>query len=120
MLVRTWNVFHGNAVPPRRRGFLREMVELVAADRPDLVFLQEVPVWALKHLERWSGMQAVGAVAAQPRLWSAELGRWITELHQLAEEAAALRWERVAVEDVPRADEHGHGRSLRSDAGRPR
>jgi endonuclease/exonuclease/phosphatase family metal-dependent hydrolase len=81
MLIRTWNVFHGNAVPPRRRGFLREMVELVAADRPDLVFLQEVPVWALKHLERWSGMQAVGAVAAQPRLWSAELGRWITELH---------------------------------------
>jgi endonuclease/exonuclease/phosphatase family metal-dependent hydrolase len=81
MLVRTWNVFHGNAVPPRRRGFLREMVQLAADDRPDLVCLQEVPVWALKHLERWSGMQAVGAVAAEPRLGSAELGRWITELH---------------------------------------
>jgi endonuclease/exonuclease/phosphatase family metal-dependent hydrolase len=81
MLVRTWNVFHGNAVPPRRRAFLREMVELIAADRPDVVCLQEVPVWALKHLEHWSGMQASGAVAAEPRLGSAELGRWITELN---------------------------------------
>jgi endonuclease/exonuclease/phosphatase family metal-dependent hydrolase len=81
MLVRTWNLFHGNAVPPRRRGFLREMVQLASADRPDLVFLQEVPVWALRYLERWSGMRAFGAVAAKPRLWSAELGRWITELH---------------------------------------
>ena len=81
MLVRTWNVFHGNAFPPRRRGFLREMVQLATADGPDLVCLQEVPVWALKYLERWSGMRAVGAVAAKPRLGSAELGRWITELH---------------------------------------
>lgn len=81
MLVRTWNIFHGNAVPPRRRGFLRELVQLVSADRPDVVCLQEVPVWALKHLETWSGMQAVGAVAAGPRVGSAELGRWVTELH---------------------------------------
>jgi endonuclease/exonuclease/phosphatase family metal-dependent hydrolase len=81
MLVRTWNVFHGNAVPPLRRAYLREMVQLVTGDRPDVVCLQEVPVWALKHLERWSGMRAAGAVAAEPRLRSAELGRWITELH---------------------------------------
>jgi endonuclease/exonuclease/phosphatase family metal-dependent hydrolase len=81
MLVRTWNLFHGNADPPRRRGYLRELVWLVSADEPDVVCLQEVPVWALKHLEHWSGMQAVAAVAASPRLGSAELGRWITELH---------------------------------------
>jgi endonuclease/exonuclease/phosphatase family metal-dependent hydrolase len=80
MLVRTWNLFHGNTAPPQRRAFLREMVELVTADRPDVVSLQEVPIWALRHLERWSGMTAVGAVAAPPRLGSAELGRWITEL----------------------------------------
>jgi endonuclease/exonuclease/phosphatase family metal-dependent hydrolase len=79
--VRTWNLFHGNAVPPRRRGYLREMVELVSSDRPDVVALQEVPVWALRYLARWSGMQSVGVVAARPRLGSAELGRWITELH---------------------------------------
>jgi endonuclease/exonuclease/phosphatase family metal-dependent hydrolase len=81
MLARTWNLFHGNALPPERRGFLREMVELITSDAPDVVCLQEVPVWALRRLEAWSGMTAVGAIAARPRLGSAELGRWITELH---------------------------------------
>jgi endonuclease/exonuclease/phosphatase family metal-dependent hydrolase len=81
LLVRTWNLFHGNAVPPERRAFLREMVELVTADRPAIVCLQEVPVWALKHLGGWSGMTAAGAVAARPRLGSAELGRRLTDLH---------------------------------------
>jgi endonuclease/exonuclease/phosphatase family metal-dependent hydrolase len=81
LVVRTWNVFHGNAVPPERRDFLAEMVRLVTADGPDVVCLQEVPVWALRHLAEWSGMAAVGAVAARPRLWSADLGRLITEVH---------------------------------------
>jgi endonuclease/exonuclease/phosphatase family metal-dependent hydrolase len=80
LLVRTWNLFHGNAVPPERRGFLEEMVRLITADDPDVVCLQEVPVWALRHLEDWSGMAAFGAVAARPRLWSAKLGRLITEV----------------------------------------
>jgi endonuclease/exonuclease/phosphatase family metal-dependent hydrolase len=80
LLVRTWNLFHGNAVPPERRGFLEEMVRLVTADGPDVVCLQEVPVWALRHLEDWSRMAALGALAARPRLWSAELGRLITEV----------------------------------------
>jgi endonuclease/exonuclease/phosphatase family metal-dependent hydrolase len=56
------------------------MVRLVTADGPDVVCLQEVPVWALRHLADWSGMAALGAVAARPRLWSAELGRLITEV----------------------------------------
>ena len=81
LLVRTWNLFHGNALPPERRAYLREMIELVTADDPDVVCLQEVPAWALGRLEEWSGMQALGAVAAPPRLGSAELGRRITELH---------------------------------------
>jgi len=68
MLVRTWNLFHGNASPPERRGFLRQMIELVTQDRPDVVCLQELPVWALRHLERWSGMHANGAVARRPLL----------------------------------------------------
>jgi endonuclease/exonuclease/phosphatase family metal-dependent hydrolase len=80
LLVRTWNLFHGNAVPPERRGFLEEMVRLVTEDGPDVVCLQEVPVWGLQHLEQWSGMAAFGAVAARPRLRSAELGRLITEV----------------------------------------
>jgi endonuclease/exonuclease/phosphatase family metal-dependent hydrolase len=81
LLVRTWNVFHGNANPPERRGFLEEMVRLATADRPDILCLQEVPVWALSRLEGWSGMRAFGAVAARPLLGSADLGRMITALH---------------------------------------
>ena len=82
VLVRTWNVFHGNAVPPERSAYLEEMVRLAVADGPDVVCLQEVPVWALDRLEDWSGMAAVGAVAAPPRLgplrWPAALGRLAT------------------------------------------
>ncbi len=81
LLVRTWNLFHGNAVPPERRAYLRQMIELVTADDPDVVCLQEVPVWALRRLESWSGMHAIGAVGAQPLVHSADLGRWVTELH---------------------------------------
>lgn len=81
LLVRTWNLFHGNAVPPERRAYLRRMVELVTADDPDIVCLQEVPVWAIARLESWSGMRAVGATSAQPLLGSAGLGRLVTELN---------------------------------------
>jgi endonuclease/exonuclease/phosphatase family metal-dependent hydrolase len=85
LLVRTWNVFHGNAFPPERRSYLREAIELVSADGPDLVFLQELPAWALDCLDEWSGMRSFGAVAARPRIGplpsTAELGRRLTSLH---------------------------------------
>lgn len=85
LIVRTWNVFHGNAVPPVREAFLESTVRRVTADDPDVVCLQELPVWSLARLESWSGMIAVGAVAAPPRLgpvrWPAGLGRAATELH---------------------------------------
>ena len=68
MVLRTWNLFHGNADPPERRAFLRQMIELVTSDDPDVVCLQELPVWALRHLEEWSGMHATGAVARRPLL----------------------------------------------------
>jgi len=80
LLVRTWNLFHGNAVPPERRAFLEEMVRLATADEPDILCLQEVPVWALARLGAWSGMTSIGAVAARPRLLSARLGKLITDL----------------------------------------
>jgi len=80
-LVRTWNVFHGNASPPERRAYLEEMVRLATEDEPDVLCLQEVPVWALSRLEDWSGMRSFGAVAARPLLVSAELGRLITDLN---------------------------------------
>jgi len=44
------------------------MIELVTRDRPDVVCLQELPVWALRHLGEWSGMHPTTAVARQPVL----------------------------------------------------
>lgn len=81
LLVRTWNLFHGNAVPPERRAFLEEMVHLATADAPDVLCLQEVPIWALPRLGAWSGMTSINAIAARPRLFSAELGRLVTDVH---------------------------------------
>jgi endonuclease/exonuclease/phosphatase family metal-dependent hydrolase len=55
------------------------MIELVTRDEPDVVCLQELPVWALRHLESWSGMHATTAVARGPRL---PVGaRTLTALH---------------------------------------
>jgi len=83
LLVRTWNVFHGMTEPPERRGYLEEAVRLATADRPDVLCLQELPVWSLPRLEVWSGMRAFGAVARRPLLFgNAELGRVITQLNQ--------------------------------------
>jgi endonuclease/exonuclease/phosphatase family metal-dependent hydrolase len=81
LVVRTWNVFHGNADPPRRAGYLRRMIELVTLDGPDVVCLQELPVWAIPRLEGWSGMHRFEAVA-RPPLWPGPLSTWVTRAHQ--------------------------------------
>jgi endonuclease/exonuclease/phosphatase family metal-dependent hydrolase len=85
LLVRTWNLFHGNTKPPGRKAFLEEMVRRATADSPAVVCLQEVPVWALRRLATWSGMTAVGEVARRPALGplpsTAEIGRVLTELN---------------------------------------
>lgn len=77
MLVRTWNLFHGNSVPPQRRAFLDEMVDRATADDPDVLCLQEVPAWALDRF-------TAGDVAARPVLGPlpipAVLGRALTAL----------------------------------------
>jgi len=44
------------------------MIELVCGDSPDVVCLQEVPVWGISHLEEWSSMQALAVVARAPRV----------------------------------------------------
>ena len=76
MLVRSWNLFHGNTVPPQREGFLDEMVRLATVDDPDVLCLQEVPAWAL-------GRFTAGDIAARPAIGPlpipAELGRRLTE-----------------------------------------
>jgi endonuclease/exonuclease/phosphatase family metal-dependent hydrolase len=85
VIVRTWNIFHGNTVPPGRRRYVEEMVRLVTADGPDVVCLQEVPPWALESIGEWSGMQVFGEIAARaavgPVPSTVRLGRAITDLN---------------------------------------
>ncbi len=62
LLVRTWNIAHGRDVPPgpeyghAHRKLLGEMADLITADRPDVVMLQEVPVWAASLLRKRTDM----------------------------------------------------------------
>jgi endonuclease/exonuclease/phosphatase family metal-dependent hydrolase len=85
VLVRSWNLFHGNTVPPGRRAYLREMVELVTADRPEVLCLQEIPAWALGRLGGWAEMTEVPALARRPTLGPLPipvvLGRALTAPH---------------------------------------
>jgi endonuclease/exonuclease/phosphatase family metal-dependent hydrolase len=77
VLVRSWNLFHGNTKPPGRVAQLEQMVRLAVEDDPDLVLLQEVPAWALRRLDEWSGRTAVGDVAAPPTLGPIPSTYWI-------------------------------------------
>ena len=85
MIVRTWNLFHGNTVPPGRRRYVEEMIRLVTHDGPDVVCLQEVPPWAFGPIGEWSGMQVYGEIAARPTIGpipsTVGLGRVITDLN---------------------------------------
>jgi endonuclease/exonuclease/phosphatase family metal-dependent hydrolase len=108
LLLRTWNLFHGNSVPPQRRAFLEPMVRLVTEDDPDLVLLQELPVWALRRLGRWSGMQAFPAVARRPRAGAAELGRRLTDLdHGRLRSALTGQANAILVAPRLRVEQHG-------------
>jgi endonuclease/exonuclease/phosphatase family metal-dependent hydrolase len=85
VVIRTWNLFHGNTVPPGRKRHVEEMVRLVTEGEPDAVCLQEVPPWSLERLGDWSGMHVFGEVAARPMIGpvpvTAELGRRLTDLN---------------------------------------
>jgi endonuclease/exonuclease/phosphatase family metal-dependent hydrolase len=78
VLIRSWNLFHGNTVPPGRHAYLDEMVRRATADDPDVLCVQEVPAWAL-------GRFTVGDLARRPSLGPlpipAGLGRELTELN---------------------------------------
>jgi endonuclease/exonuclease/phosphatase family metal-dependent hydrolase len=80
LLIRSWNLFHGRTAPPGRRAYLEEMVRLATADGPDVLCLQEVPVWATASLEEWSGMTAIVDVATLPTL-PGRLARALTDLN---------------------------------------
>lgn len=78
LLVRTWNLYHGRTFPPSERLHLERMVRLVTADGPDVVALQEVPLWAVRRLEAWSGMAAAWALTMPAVL--GPLARRVTDL----------------------------------------
>ena len=120
MLIRSWNVFHGNTSPPTRRSYLEEMVRLAVADGPAVLCLQEVPVWALPRIDDWSGMRRFDAVT-RPPLWPGPVSKWVTRAHQgffrsgLAGQAnAILVAPRHAATDLghERISEHGRERRL--------
>jgi endonuclease/exonuclease/phosphatase family metal-dependent hydrolase len=73
VLVRTWNLFHGNSVPPQRHAFLDGMLRLATADDPEVLCVQEVPAWALARF-------TVGDVASRPP-FGARVGRLLTAAH---------------------------------------
>jgi endonuclease/exonuclease/phosphatase family metal-dependent hydrolase len=85
MLIRTWNLFHGNTKPPSRRSFLEAAVRLAVADAPDVVCLQELPAWSLPKLAAWSGYSVAPALADRPSLGpvpsTVKIGRTVTALH---------------------------------------
>jgi endonuclease/exonuclease/phosphatase family metal-dependent hydrolase len=84
VLIRSWNLFHGNTCPPSQTTYLEEMARLASADGPDVLLLQEIPAWALERLGEWTGMNSIGDVAQRPVLGpfpiTAGLGRTLTSL----------------------------------------
>jgi endonuclease/exonuclease/phosphatase family metal-dependent hydrolase len=113
LVVRTWNVFHGNAVPPERPAFLADAIRLASADAPGVVLLQELPVWSLPHLGAWSGMTAVGDVVRKPAIGplpsSAELGRVLTDIHHgVLRSAFTGQANAILVNAALRVREHRH------------
>src|SRR4051794_23654583 len=58
MDVLTWNLFHGRAVPERRRSLLPEFGDALAGWPWDVALLQEVPPW-------WPPLLAARCAAAQ-------------------------------------------------------
>jgi endonuclease/exonuclease/phosphatase family metal-dependent hydrolase len=80
VLIRSWNVYHGRSHPTGRRGYLRAAIELVSADGPDVVCLQELPLWSLPRLGDWSHMQAFPARTKRAPL-GARAGRALTSAH---------------------------------------
>jgi len=80
MLVRSWNLFHGNTLPPGRHSRLEEMIRLATADGPDVLCLQEVPPWAVSRLPAWSGMFVRHVVTRRAPVGTF-LGGLVTRLH---------------------------------------
>ncbi len=78
LIIRSWNVFHGRTYPPTRHAYLEQAVALATQGDPDVLCLQELPLWSLKRLQAWSGM---AVFTARTRYRLGRLGRSLTNLH---------------------------------------
>ena len=108
LLVRTWNIAHGRDVPPgpgyghARRKLLAEMCAVLVEDDPDIVLLQEVPIWAGPLLRERTGMGVTLADA---------YGAHVPFLHVPLPLAAGAALGR-ALPDVVRTQFEGQGQGL--------
>lgn len=94
------------------------MIELVCGDEPDVVCLQELPVWGISHLERWSSMQVFPVVARGPRV-PRRIGTPVTRLNQgFFRSAFVGQANAVLVASSLEAEDSGH--TCISDPGRER
>lgn len=78
LLIRSWNVFHGRTYPSGRHAYLEQAVAVAVEGDPDVLCLQELPLWSLKRLGGWTGM---AVVTARTRYRLGRLGRSLTNLH---------------------------------------
>jgi endonuclease/exonuclease/phosphatase family metal-dependent hydrolase len=108
LLVRSWNIAHGRDVPAgpgyahAHRKLLAEMAELMVQDKPDIVLLQEVPVWAGELLRERTGM---GLTLAH------SYGAHVPFLH-LPLPLAAGAWLGRALPDLVRSQFEGQAQAL--------
>jgi endonuclease/exonuclease/phosphatase family metal-dependent hydrolase len=65
VLVLTWNLFHGRAVPSRGRDLLPEFSAMLAGWEWDVALLQEVPPWWPPRLAVASGAQQRTALTSR-------------------------------------------------------
>ena len=67
--------------PNNRHNYLEQEIRLISSDHPDVVCLQELPLWGRRHLEGWSEMKLIWNSAR--RIWfPPRFGGWITRLNQ--------------------------------------
>jgi endonuclease/exonuclease/phosphatase family metal-dependent hydrolase len=77
MLVLTWNLFHGRAVPERHEALLGEFAAAIAGWEWDVALLQEVPPWWPPALGRAAGASARTALTS--RNWLLPVRRRVAE-----------------------------------------
>jgi|SRR4051794_13857102 len=77
MLILTWNLFHGRAVPPAGRQLLDEFSAALAGWAWDVALLQEVPPWWPPALAAAAGAEQRTALTS--RNTGLPLRRWIAE-----------------------------------------